>query len=511
MIISNKLDHNNHNSKNNVLEKHMKINAGITIWLAVVIVVVIVVGISMSYIVSDYFKQTILKRDVDVNAKFISLQARQHLADDDFVAKNFVEKDKVFSQFFHEIDTDEIVRIKVWSLDRVVVYSDEKDIVGKTFRDNDELNEALNGKVISEISDLQKSESASEKNFVQLVEIYIPIKSDSGKIIGVIETYASMDLINTYIENVNKIIFPITIIGISAIGAIILLTFSNFRRNVILPILAIHKETKMIEEGKLDIRYTSAGYDEVKKLGSEIEVMAAKLKEQQMKMSATERLSAIGQLSARLAHDLRNPLSVIQNSLALIQHKYGINPDSQNDFDRINRSIWRMSHQLENVMDFVTTKELKVVTKSLNEIMHMAIKKANISDNITVNLPTEDVLLECDPKKLEIVFENILVNARQAINGVGIINIRVDHDENSVRIEIRDSGVGMSKEILAKIFEPLFTTKQEGTGLGLPSCKNIIERHGGSISVKTELGKGTIFTITLPISKKIHFISTVKF
>src|SRR5579863_1188732 len=139
----------------------MKIKTGITIWLTIVIVIVAIVGISMSYFVSDYFKQTILKRDVDVNAKFIELQARQHLTPDDFTPKDFEKKSTTFSQFFNEIDTGEIVRIKVWSPDQTVVYSDDKNIVGKTFHDNDELNEALDdgGKVVNEISDLQKSES----------------------------------------------------------------------------------------------------------------------------------------------------------------------------------------------------------------------------------------------------------------------------------------------------------------------------------------------------------------
>jgi len=479
----------------------VKIKTGITIWLTIVIAIVIVVGVSMSYFVSDYFKQTMLKRDVDVNAKFIAVQARQHLTPDDFVPKDFEKKSATFSQFFHEIDTGEIVRIKVWSPDQTVVYSDEKDIVGKTFHDNTELNEALDdgGKVVNEISDLTKSESVGDKNFGQLMEMYVPIKSDSGKIIGVIETYASMDLVNTYIENANKIIFLITIIGISVVGGIILLTFATFRKNVINPILGIHKQAKLIENGQLDIKSQSIGYDEVRKLGNEVEIMASKLKEQQAKIAKTERLSAIGELAARLAHDLRNPLSVMKNSLLLIRHKYGTQPESMNDFDRIDRSVSRMSHQLENVMDFVTARKLTTSEKSLNEILKNAVEKANIPDSIKVNLSSEDMVLNCDSAKLEIAFDNILVNARQAIGNSGTIDIGTKHDENLVKIEISDSGSGISEDVLPKIFEPLFTTKQEGTGLGLPSCKSIIEQHGGHISVKTELGKGTTFVITLPI------------
>lgn len=479
----------------------MKIKTGVTLWLVLVIAIVISVGFTMSYVVSDYFKQTILKRDVDVNAKFIGVQAKQHLTPEDFVPKDFDKKDATFTKFFQEIDTDEIVRFKVWSTSETVVYSDDKSIVGKTFSDNDELEEALGGNIISEISDLTKSESASEKKFNQLIEIYVPVKSDSGKIIGVIETYASLDLVNQYIENANNIIFVVTSIGVSIVGAVILLTFSTFRKNLINPIIEIHKQTKKIEEGDLNIKSESIGYEEVRKLGTEVEIMATKLKEQQGQIAKTERLSAIGELAARLAHDLRNPLSVIRNSLFLIRHKYGLNPETGKDFDRIDRSIFRMSHQLENVMDFVTTRELQIDTKSLNGILRNAIEKSSIPESIKINLPTSDIMIDCDSEKLEVVFENILVNARQAMKDSGIITTRINEEGKFVRIEIEDSGSGIPSDVLPKIFEPLFTTKQEGTGLGLPSCKNIIEQHNGTIEVKTEIGKGTTFIIKLPIRK----------
>jgi two-component system sensor histidine kinase HydH len=185
----------------------------------------------------------------------------------------------------------------------------------------------------------------------------------------------------------------------------------------------------------------------------------------------------------------------------LIRFKYAPQPESEKDFDRIARSVSRMSHQLENVMDFVTSKGLEIDDKSLNEIIKNAIDRAIIPDSIKINLPSEDIMIKCDSEKLEIALDNILVNAKQAIDNSGTIDIRSSQEANSTKIEIHDSGPGIPDDILPKIFEPLFTTKQEGTGLGLSSCKSIIEQHGGNISVKTEKGKGTTFVITLPIVK----------
>jgi len=478
----------------------MKIKNGITIWLLLVIAIVIAVGFSLSYFVSDYFKETTLKRFVDVNANFIMLQANQHLKAEDFVANNFDSKIKTFSSFFNEIDTGEIVRIKVWTMDQTVVYSDDKSIIGQKF-DNDELQGALKGGVVSEISDLKASENISEKEFGQLMEIYIPVTLKSNKVVGVIETYASMDLINGYIENTNRIIAEISLIGASIIGVIIFLTFTTLRRNVINPILGIQQQAKSIEKGNFNIKCQSSGYDELKKLGSEIEIMASRLKNQQETIVKTERLSAIGELAARLAHDMRNPLSIIRNSLVLIRHKYDSKPEALKDFDRIDRSIFRMSHQIDTVMDYVTTRSLQPKITSIRDRLSAAIENSMIPDSIKVNLPAHDIQLNCDPEKLEVVFENILFNAKQAMKDSGTIDIRIIQENDLVKIEIQDSGSGIPNEILPKIFEPLFTTKQEGTGLGLASCKNIIEQHGGTIEARTEIGKGTTFVIILPMSK----------
>lgn len=115
----------------------------------------------------------------------------------------------------------------------------------------------------------------------------------------------------------------------------------------------------------------------------------------------------------------------------------------------------------------------------------------------------------CDFNSIEVVFENLLLNAKQAIKGSGIINIRLAEEGNFAKIEVEDSGEGIPNHVLPKIFDPLFTTKQEGTGLGLSSCRNIVEQHGGTIEVKTEIGKGTTFTVKLPITKfETHLVTS---
>jgi signal transduction histidine kinase len=117
-------------------------------------------------------------------------------------------------------------------------------------------------------------------------------------------------------------------------------------------------------------------------------------------------------------------------------------------------------------------------------------------DNVTIELPTNDITVKCDSNKMQRVFANMIQNSLQALgNDGGIITIQATQENNRITIEIKDTGPGIPDEFLSRVFEPLFTTKKDGTGLGLPICKKIIEDHYGVISVKNN---PTTFTITIP-------------
>ena len=219
----------------------------------------------------------------------------------------------------------------------------------------------------------------------------------------------------------------------------------------------------------------------------------------------TQRLSAIGELSARIAHDLRNPLSVITNTLEIIKIQ---NPNlkeiNQEKFDRIDRAVKRMTHQIGEVMEYVVPRPLDLQKTSLLGIMKSAVLNVKISET-EIHLPQNDLSVVCDAEKLEIVFTNLLLNATQAMNNYGKIFLRIKEgvinngqNKNFATIEIEDTGPGIPPNLLTKIFDPLFTTRQMGTGLGLASCKNIVEKHGGHIDIKTKVDHGTTFIINIP-------------
>jgi signal transduction histidine kinase len=170
-----------------------------------------------------------------------------------------------------------------------------------------------------------------------------------------------------------------------------------------------------------------------------------------------------------------------------------------------------MSHQLEDVMDYVRMSPLKKKDYSLCVILQDVVERIVTPDNVEIHLPHNDREVFCDPEKLEIVFVNLLMNAIQALetkNGIVSVGIFDDpQDGNNVLVKVSDTGSGIPQDVLPKIFEPLFTTKQVGTGLGLSSCKNIIEQHGGSITVSSTVARGTTFTIKIPKKSEWDSIS----
>ena len=209
-----------------------------------------------------------------------------------------------------------------------------------------------------------------------------------------------------------------------------------------------------------------------------------------------QRLSAIGESSARVAHDLRNPLGIIKNAIELIEISSNNSTDEKmkKRIQMIKNATERMSRQITDVLDFVRTRPLQLEKNSLARILDSAIK-SSVPNMVKVSKPQNDVTILCDGKQLEIVFSNILYNAVQVMENSGNIKVKFVDDKNHVKIYIEDSGPGISKENLEHIFDPLFTTKPGGTGLGLVSCKSIVEQHEGKITVTNN---PTTFEITLP-------------
>lgn len=215
-------------------------------------------------------------------------------------------------------------------------------------------------------------------------------------------------------------------------------------------------------------------------------------------MLKKEKISLVGELASRFSHDIRNPLSNIKMAIELIQKKEKIDSNSyiNENLQIVEKNVDRISHQVDDVLDFIRTQPLKKEELNLLSCLSDSVSDIKIPENIKINLPNEDVIMYGDSFQIQTVFRNLILNAIQAIGKQeGKVAIRYEEEPKFDVIVIEDSGPGFPESKENEIFEPLITTKQMGTGLGLVSCKNIIESHDGTISAKNN---PTTFTIKLP-------------
>ncbi len=294
-------------------------------------------------------------------------------------------------------------------------------------------------------------------------------------------------------------------VGIPIVLLIAILLSYYIFKSIARPINQLKQTVEKISGGNYDVEFPKNRTDEIGDLAKRMESMvrsfrAALETELQLTLAQeklkTEKLTAIGELAARIAHDLRNPLSVIKNVCEIMKMQYGQkDPKIQEHIMRMENSIQRMSHQIDDVLNYVRNTPIQREVVSLKDIILRSIEDLQIQKNVTINLPNNDEKINCDEQKIRTVISNIVLNSVQAMGGIGTISIKIKGYTKHVSIEISDSGPGIPEDILPKIFEPLFTTKQTGTGLGLSSCKSIVEQHNGTITVKNN---PTTFTITLP-------------
>jgi PAS domain S-box-containing protein len=220
----------------------------------------------------------------------------------------------------------------------------------------------------------------------------------------------------------------------------------------------------------------------------------------------SEKLAAVGRLAAVFSHDIRNPLAVINNSACFLEMKLKENTDEKvlKHLQILKEEITFADLMVNDLLDLTRKNPPCLEEADLNEIVRSALCSLSISENVKMvfNAGGDLPKLLLDRAQLLRVFINLFANALQAMPEGGNLIIQSMKDYDAAEVSVADTGIGMSVESLGKLFTPFFTTKKNGVGLGLSICNQIVEAHGGELTVKSIQGQGSTFTVQLPIRLK---------
>jgi signal transduction histidine kinase len=230
----------------------------------------------------------------------------------------------------------------------------------------------------------------------------------------------------------------------------------------------------------------------------------ADLARAQQQVIQGERLAALGELSAVVAHEVRNPLGVIFNSLGSLRRLLRPAGDAKMLLDIVGEEADRLNRIVGDLLDFARPSTPQIRPEALERVVDEAVGVALAQNQGAIELDRQldasAPLVPLDARLVRQAVVNVAVNAVQAMPRGGRMSVRTRHGQGAAIVEIEDSGPGIPDDVKARIFEPFFTTKASGTGLGLAVVKRIVEGHGGAVTVRSVPGAGTVFALRFPLS-----------
>ena len=286
----------------------------------------------------------------------------------------------------------------------------------------------------------------------------------------------------------------------------LIMSFSIFK-----PLRIIKEATEDIALGRFSKIEVLDTRDEMQQVMEAFNIMVKELGRRQDQLVQSQKLSSIGTLTAGIAHQLNNPLNNISTSCQIAVDDFDTGDPEliKQMLGNIEQETFRARDVVKGLLEFSRVKEFKLHPANLQNVVDVSVKlvKSHVSSAITilVDIP-ENLFLPMDVQRIQEVLIIMIINASQAIKGEGKISLSafIDKEKEEAVIEITDTGMGISDEIKDRLFDPFYTTKEEGqgTGLGLSIAYGIIQKHNGKIVVESEVGRGASFFIHLPLYEK---------
>ena len=249
---------------------------------------------------------------------------------------------------------------------------------------------------------------------------------------------------------------------------------------------------------------------------TQLKLAEEQIRQQTVELQRAAQLSITGELAAGLAHEIKNPLAGIQGAVDILIRRRDVNDPEREALEGVRHQVQRIDKTVRALLDRARPRNLKFIRASLTELMQATVGLARSQlvarggDRIRIEFvpPAEEIFTVIDSAQIEDAVLNLMINAMEAVEEDGKVTLRIyrvapdDQEASEVAvIEVSDNGRGIDQKDLANIFSPFFTTRQGGTGLGLPAVRRIARVHGGSVDVKSVVGQGSTFAIRLPITE----------
>ena len=260
--------------------------------------------------------------------------------------------------------------------------------------------------------------------------------------------------------------------------------------------------------GDLDRKLPEPGRDEVGQVTQAFNRMTGNLRRTLDALSAKESMAAVGEFAAGLAHEVRNPLTSIQVDLQYVEERLPADSPLREPQSKALAELGRLDATVSDALKVARSGQVRMANVDLRDVLDAAAHAVVPSfetrqARLEKTLPETPLTLRGDGAALEQLFLNLLRNAAEALPEGGLASLRVTTSEGSVEVCVDDSGPGMPPEVLNRAFEPLFSTRTEGTGLGLPIALRIATAHGGSIEIESRSEGGTRVTVSLPAAHTV--------
>ena len=318
----------------------------------------------------------------------------------------------------------------------------------------------------------------------------------------VLQVELSRDIYNAGITTVEYVMTSLALAGI--LFGCVSMTISE--KAIFSRMTKLERDVSQIgTEGRFSSRLTVTGGDEVSRLSTSINKMLASLEGSQKRLQEVKSLAAMGEAAAMVGHDLRNPLQATTTTLYLAKKLLGSHEPENRDqalklLDDLDGQVYYMDKIVTDLQNYARPVNIDLVETNLAELMNEAISTVQIPPGVETSTKIEGELTRAmvDADLLKRILVNLVLNAVQAMPNGGKLTLTAQASGGSVTFSVQDTGVGIAAENLSKVFKPFFTTKAQGQGLGLAVCKRLVEAQAGTISVQSQLGGGSAFTIQIP-------------